>query len=300
MCYKQRSFHQEGEEGCLYIVPTPIGNLKDITFRAIEILKEVDYIAAEDTRQTKKLLNAFEIQTKLTSYHEHNKKQKGEVILKDLLAGKQIAIVSDAGMPGISDPGEELVYMATSQQVKVIALPGANAALTGLVASGLPSKQFLFFGFLDRHKKKREEALKHLSEASETLIFYEAPHRIQDTLLSLRHMLGNRKAVIARELTKQYEEYLRGSLEDLIAWISQEAIKGEVCLIIEGADIGRDELSRIKTLAHAWWTGLTVQQHVEAYIEKGMTSKEAIKQTATDRNCPKRDVYQDFHHLSKE
>lgn len=232
----QKSYDVSNERGVLYLVPTPIGNLEDMTFRAIRILKEVDYIAAEDTRQTKKLCNHFEIDTPITSYHEHNKHTKSEQLLSDLDGEKNIALVSDAGMPCISDPGYELVVAAVKKGYTVVPLPGPNAALTALIASGLPTGQFYFYGFLNRNKKQRKEQLQELQYIKESMIFYEAPHRLKETLKSIEEILGNRSIVLCRELTKRYEEFLRGSVLEAIEWTNATDIRGEFCLILEGTN----------------------------------------------------------------
>ncbi|GAA0320933.1 16S rRNA (cytidine(1402)-2'-O)-methyltransferase [Bacillus carboniphilus] len=287
--WKQKSYKQE-DRGALYLVPTPIGNLKDMTFRAIEVLKEADLIAAEDTRNTIKLCNHFEIQTSLVSYHEHNKETSGEKLIASILEGKKVALVSDAGLPAISDPGWELVAKCKEERIPVIALPGANAGITALIASGIMPQPFYFHGFLNRNKKDRKRELEGLRGKQETLIFYEAPHRIKQTLEDLLTTFGIRKATICRELTKVHEEYLHGTLEELVTLLQEEPLKGEICLIVEGST---EEISELEDL---WWGSLSVVEHVNFYIEeKGLSSKEAIKQTAIDRSMPKRDVYQTFH-----
>lgn len=284
----QKSF-KEQSEGTLYIVPTPIGNLEDMTFRAVRTLKEADAIAAEDTRNTKKLLNHFDIQTSLVSYHEHNKQMKGPKLIERLKEGETIAVVSDAGMPGISDPGADLVQLAIEADVSVVVLPGANAALPALAGSGISTEEFYFCGFLPRKKKDRRVELERLKRYSATLIVYESPHRLKEMLTQSYEVLGNRKAVLARELTKKFEEYIRGSLEEVTTWAMEEEVRGEFCVIIEGSqeeEEGDDY----------WWTALSIVEHVDHYIESdGMKSKAAIKQTALDRKMPKRDVYQIYH-----
>ncbi|MCP1121876.1 16S rRNA (cytidine(1402)-2'-O)-methyltransferase [Bacillus sp. AFS018417] len=286
--WQQKSF-QMNERGTLYLVPTPIGNLEDMTFRAIRILKEADFIAAEDTRQTKKLCNYFEIETPVMSYHEHNKEVSGRKILDMLEQGKTVAIVSDAGMPCISDPGYDIVVQAVEQQYSVVPLPGPNAALTALIASGLETKHFYFYGFLQRHKKERKAELEKLRYIPNTMMFYEAPHRLGETLISMKDVLGNRNVVLCRELTKKFEEFIRGSLEEVIHWAKENEVRGEFCVLVEGStEEAVDE--------EAWWETLTVEGHVEYYIEeKGLSSKEAIKIVAKDRNMSKRDVYQAYH-----
>jgi 16S rRNA (cytidine1402-2'-O)-methyltransferase len=286
--WQQKSYHNEAD-GVLYIVPTPIGNLEDMTFRAIRILKEADLIAAEDTRVTKKLCNYFEIQTYVTSYHEHNKEKSGEKLLDVLKEGKTIALVSDAGMPTISDPGYELVCLALANKIPVIPLPGANAALTALVASGLPPKNFLFHGFLPRHKKEKKEELEKLKRQQSTLLFYESPHRLKETMKAMADVLGDRKVVISREITKKFEEFIRGTALELSEWLESAEIKGECCILVEGSN----EVQNLDE--EQWWTSLTVETHVEHYIEQDMSSKEAIKQVAVDRKVPKREVYETYH-----
>ncbi|WP_078414548.1 16S rRNA (cytidine(1402)-2'-O)-methyltransferase [Priestia abyssalis] len=289
--WQQKSYNEQRKGGMLYLVPTPIGNLEDMTFRAIRLLKEADYIAAEDTRQTKKLCNHFEIDTSIVSYHEHNKESKGKQILSDLEAGKIIALVSDAGMPTISDPGYELVVLASQNQHHVVPLPGANAALTSLIASGLPTSNFMFYGFLPRHKKQKKEQLAQLKKIKATLIFYEAPHRLKETLQLMLEALGNRPIAVTRELTKRYEEFIRGNLEEMLEWANKEEIRGEFCLIVQGNE-GEDEEEQ----EYIWWEQLNVIEHVNFYIEeKGMNNKDSIKQAAKDRNVSKRDIYNEYH-----
>lgn len=284
----QKSFKEDGAK--LYIVPTPIGNLEDITFRALSILKSVDYIAAEDTRNTRKLLNHFEINKPLISYHEHNKRERTGKVIKDLVEeGKAIALVSDAGMPAISDPGTELVQEAIKENIDVVVLPGANAALTALVGSGLKTEQFLFYGFLPRKNKEIAEVLEKLEQLPVTLIFYESPYRIKQTLQKVYEQLGNRRVAVARELTKRFEEYIRGPIKEVIAWTKENDIKGEVCLIVEGGSGKRPE-------DELWWTALDVRDHVNHYIEKeDLPSKEAIKKVATERRMKRKEVYSIYH-----
>lgn len=286
--WQQKSFENEEEKGILYLVPTPIGNLEDMSFRAIRMLKEADVIAAEDTRNTKKLLNYYEIDTPIVSYHEHNKESSGEKLLEKLKEGAKIALVSDAGMPTISDPGYELVTAATEEKLTVVPLPGANAALTALIASGLPAQPFYFYGFLSRQKKDKKNELKELSKQTSTIILYESPHRLKETLEILAEQLGNRKIVLCRELTKKYEEFIRGSIEEAIHWAKTEEVRGEFCLIIEG---NKEPVSE----GSPWWKDLTIKSHVEHYIGEGYHSKEAIKLAAKERGLNKREVYQAYH-----
>lgn len=283
----QKSFDRE--KGILYIVPTPIGNLEDMTFRAVRILKEADLIAAEDTRNTKKLLNYFQIKTPLTSYHEHNKESSGKKLIEQLSSGKNIALVSDAGMPAISDPGYELVRDAVQKGIHVVSLPGANAVITALVASGIPPQPFYFYGFLPRKKKEREHTLEKIKKIQAAIILYEAPHRIKETVKALHSVLGNRKITLCRELTKKYEEYIRGSLEEVSEWVQHNALRGEFCLIIEGATDDSEENEE------GFWKTMDIVQHVEYYINNGLTAKDAIKQTAKDWKIGKRAVYQKYH-----
>lgn len=287
--WQQKSFENEQIKGILYLVPTPIGNLEDMSFRAIRILKEADYIAAEDTRNSKKLLHYFEIDTPIMSYHEHNKEYSGRKIIGLLKEGAKVALISDAGLPTISDPGFELVVAAVEEQLTVVPLPGANAALTALIASGIETQPFYFFGFLNRQKKEKRKQLEELRFIPATIILYEAPHRLKETLILIEQVLGNRKMALCRELTKRYEEFLRGTVSEFIQWASEQEVRGEFCLIIEkGEPVQREE--------EHWWESLSVTEHVEHYIqEKEMTSKEAIKQTAKDRDLNKRDVYHLYH-----
>ncbi|KMY56319.1 16S rRNA methyltransferase [Bacillus sp. FJAT-27231] len=286
---KQKSFIHE--EGALYLVPTPIGNLEDMTFRAIRIMKEADVIAAEDTRNTKKLCNYFEIATPITSYHEHNKEVSGKHLLERIKQGEKVALVSDAGMPSISDPGYELTAAVIREGLTVVPLPGANAALTALIASGLAPQPFYFYGFLSRHKKEKKWQLAELNKVRDTFILYESPHRLKDTLSLMAEILGeSRKIVLCRELTKKFEEFLRGTISEALVWSKEEEILGEFCLIVEGNEEAEEEE------ADEWWSSYSVVDHVDYYInEKNLSSKEAIKQTAVDRNMGKRDVYQTYH-----
>ncbi|WP_064091140.1 16S rRNA (cytidine(1402)-2'-O)-methyltransferase [Rossellomorea aquimaris] len=286
---QQKSF-QESERGSLYLVPTPIGNLEDMTFRAIRVMKEADVIAAEDTRNTKKLCNYFEIDTPIISYHEHNKEASGPKLIERMEKGETVALVSDAGMPSISDPGYELVQGSIEKELAVIPLPGANAALTALIASGLAPQPFYFYGFLQRGKKDKREELETLRTLQDTFILYESPHRLKETLKELHQALGNRKMVICRELTKKFEEFIRGTIEEVIEWSNDGEVRGEFCLLIEGAD--PSEIEEVDT----WWESYSLQEHVQHYIdEKNMSSKDAIKEVSKERSLPKRDVYQAYH-----
>jgi len=285
---QKSSLHEQGS--CLYLVATPIGNLEDMTVRALRILKEVDVIAAEDTRNTKKLCNYFEIETPLVSYHEHNLEQGGEKLLQYLREGKSVALVSDAGLPCISDPGADIVVKALEEDFAVVPVPGANAALTALIASGITPQPFYFFGFLNRHKKERREQLEKLSRREETIIFYEAPHRLKETLKDLELILGNRNIVLARELTKKFEEFLRGTIQEAIKWSSENEIRGEFCIVLEGNPEGEIEEEP------SYWADFSVVEHINHLIEeKDLNSKDAIKQVAKERGLKKRDVYQEYH-----
>lgn len=294
--WEQKSFQTENNGGgTLYLVPTPIGNLDDITFRALDVLKKADILAAEDTRHTMKLCTHFDIHVPLVSYHEHNKKTSGEKLIAELEAGKNVALVTDAGTPGISDPGADLAADCIERRIPVVPLPGANAAITGLIASGLPTDHFLFYGFLPRTKKEREQALQDLSILSYTLIIYESPFRVHDTLQDLLASFGNRRVSLSRELTKRYETFVRGTLDEVIGFLDQgESPKGEFCLIIEGGD------GKQRHTDNLWWAGLDLSAHVDHYMDvQHLTVKEAIKQAAVDRSLPKREVYRVYHHLEE-
>lgn len=277
--------------GRLYVVPTPIGNLDDMTFRAVNVLKEVNIIAAEDTRHTRKLLNHFSINNETISYHEHNRRERIPVLMEKLKNGEQIALVSDAGMPAISDPGHELVVEAINNHHPVIVLPGANAAIAALVGSGLPTDQFKFYGFLPRKKREREEVLAHLKGDQATLIFYESPHRIAQTLQAMAQQLGDRNVVIARELTKVYEQFIRGSISEILDFVKNNPLRGECVIVVEGTNNG------FSTEKEAlWWANLTIEEHVHYYeTNKNISHKEAMKLVAKDRSISRRDVYNELH-----
>ncbi len=270
------------EKGTLYICPTPIGNLEDITLRTLKVLEEVDIIAAEDTRHTIKLLNHYNIKKPLTSYHEHNKREKGVELVEKLNMGETIALVSDAGMPGISDPGEELIALAIEEDIRVIALPGPTASVTALILSGLPTGKFVFEGFLPSKKKDRIRELEKLKKEERTFILYESPHRLLDLLKSILDVLGNRKVSISRELTKVYEETFRGTILEAIERFESQGVKGEFVLIIEGSKIEEEPILDI-----------TIEDHIRKYIEEGLTKKDAIKKVAEERNLPKNRVYKE-------
>lgn len=269
--------------GKLYICPTPIGNLEDITYRTLRILNEVDLIAAEDTRHSIKLLNHFEISKPLTSYHEHNKDSKGGYLINKLLDGENIALISDAGMPGISDPGEDIIREAIDNNIEVEVLPGATAFVTALVGSGLNTKKFTFEGFLDRDKKNRREQLENIKEESRTMIFYESPHRLKDTLKDMSKVLGNRKISINRELTKKYQEVIREDIDKAIEIFSEKEIKGEFVLIVDGFKGEKTQKSN--------YDNLTEREFVIELINNGMDKKDAIKTVCKERKLKKDIVY---------
>ena len=286
----QKSF-ESSDYGKLYLVPTPIGNLDDMTFRAIDILKTVDYVAAEDTRHTMKLFNHFSLETPLLSYHEHNKEGRIPELVNLLKEGKDIAQVSDAGTPIISDPGYELVQACLDQGVAVIPLPGANAAVTALIASGISPQPFYFYGFLSQQKKNRRAELENLAQLPVTFILYESPHRLKEMLKDAVEILGgSRQITLARELTKKYEEILRGSLDEAVAWSRKQSIRGEFCLVIEGSQ------NQFSTSAEHVY--ISYADHVRLLMdEKDISSKEAIKEVAILHNVAKRLVYHEFHEL---
>lgn len=290
---RQKSFVNNGQEGVLYVVGTPIGNLQDLSPRAKEILSEADLIAAEDTRHTLKLLNAFGIKAPLISYHEHNQRAREPELIKRLKDGLTIALVSDAGMPGISDPGEALIKKATDEGIPVVPVPGPNAALAALVASGLPAQPFVFIGFLPRGKKDRKKELQRWQVVPATLIFYEAPHRLLEMLRDLLEVLGDRQVAVCRELTKRHEEWLRGSLSDCLEYLRNHKGRGEFTIVIEGAD-SSVFISEDKETGNVW-ESLSIRQHVDQYMEQGLTKKEAIFKAARDRSLPKREVYNTYH-----
>lgn len=268
--------------GVLYLVATPIGNLEDITYRALRILGEVDFIAAEDTRHTLKLLNHFEIQKPMISYYEHNIRERGEKIIARIKEGKNAALVSDAGTPAISDPGEDLVRLCIEEGIKVIPVPGAVAGINALICSGISTKRFSFEGFLSVNKKSRIDHLESVKNSKYTLIFYEAPHKLLNTLSDMLKYFGNRKLTVARELTKKFEQFIYTDIEKAIEYFTENQPKGEFVLIIEGAS---EEESASP------FDNMTILEHINYYIESGMDKKEAMKKVAQDRNISKRDVY---------
>lgn len=269
--------------GKLYICPTPIGNLEDMTYRTIRILNEVDLIAAEDTRHSIKLLNHFEISKPLTSYHEHNKDSKGGYLINKLLEGENIALISDAGMPGISDPGEDIIKQAIEHNIDIEVLPGATASITALVGSGLETAKFAFEGFLDRDKKVRRNQLEELKEERRTIIFYESPHRLKDTLKDMLKVLGNRRIAVNREITKKYQEIIREDIETVMNIFNEKEVKGEFVLIVEG-------FKGEKTVQN-FYEDLTEREYVITLMENGMDKKDAIKTVCKDRKLKKDVVY---------
>lgn len=273
--------------GKLYLCATPIGNLEDITLRVLRTLKEVDLIAAEDTRNSIKLLNHFQIKVPMTSYHEFNKIEKAYQLAEKLQDGKNIALITDAGMPGISDPGEELVKICYEQGIEVTALPGASACVTALSLSGLGTGRFAFEAFLPRDKKKRGIILEELKTETRTILLYEAPHRLSDTLKELYQTLGDRRISVCRELTKKHEEIMRATIGDAIAYYQEQEPRGEFVLVIEGKsymDIEKENQEK--------WMEMDLTEHMEVYESQGISHKEAMKQVAKDRGISRRDVYQ--------
>lgn len=288
---KTQQSYQKNKLGTLYLVPTPIGNLEDMTVRAVQTLKKVDLIACEDTRVTQKLLNHFEVDTKKVSYHEHNIQEQTSQLIDDLLAGQNIAQVSDAGMPSISDPGVELVEAAVAQHISVVPLPGPNAALTALIASGISPQPFTFYGFLSRKKSDLKEELEGLKDKTETLIFYESPYRLKKMLKELVDIFGdNRQVVLAREVTKRYEEFIRGTAKEVSNWANESDLRGEFVVIVDGNSAVEEEV---------YWEEWTVLEHIEYKMTfEKMCSKQAIKEVAKERKVPKREIYAEYHQQS--
>lgn len=272
--------------GELYVVATPIGNLDDITLRAIKILKEVDVIIAEDTRHTLKLLNHLNISKPLISYHRHNEEQRKEMIIDKLKNGENIAIVSDAGTPGICDPGEVLIHECIKENIKVVPIPGACAMINALIASGISTKEFTFLGFLPLNKKLRKEKLEYIKNETKTVIIYEAPHKLKSTLEDLKEILEKRKVVIARELTKIHEEFIRGTIDEILE--KADSLKGEIVLIIEGNKESNHHDNKNKFIE------MSLEKHYEYYEKQGLSKKEIIKKIAKDRELAKNEVYQHF------
>lgn len=269
-------------QGILYICPTPIGNLEDITLRTIKVLNEVDLIAAEDTRHTLKLLNHYNIKKPLISYHEHNKITAGEKILEEIKKGKKIALVTDAGMPGISDPGEDIIKRCIEENIELVALPGPTAFVLALVLSGLSTESFVFEGFLPSKGKERKDRLNKLKSETRTIILYEAPHRIISLLKDLLEALGNRKIAISRELTKIHEETFRGTIQEAIEKFESQNPKGEFVLVVEGTDVEEQSFDHI-----------SIKEHIKMYMDEGLSKKESIKKVAKERNIPKSQVYRE-------
>ena len=274
-------------QGKLYLCATPIGNLEDITYRVLRTLKEVDLIAAEDTRNSIKLLNHFDIHTPMTSYHEYNKIEKAEVLIRKMQEGMNIALITDAGTPGISDPGEDLVRMCYEAGIEVTSLPGAAACIIALTLSGLPTRRFAFEAFLPSDKKERQAVLAELVDETRTIILYEAPHRLLKTLNELLEVLGNRKMTLCRELTKKHETAFASTIEDILKFYETQEPKGECVLVIEGKS--RAELVKEE---RAKWEEMTIEEHMDVYLQQGMDKKEAMKAVAKDRGVSKRDIYQ--------
>ena len=280
---RQKSF--ENQKPTLFVVATPIGNLNEMTYRAIQILKDVDYIAAEDTRNTVKLLNHFDISTKLVSHHEHNLMTAIPKIVHDLKTGFNIALVSDAGYPAISDPGYELVKEVIKEGMNVVPISGANACLDALVVSGIAPQPFLFYGFLDRNDKNKKKELEKLKTYQETIVFYEAPHRIKKTLKLMYDILGNRSIALCRELTKKHEEINRGTIEEILSVIDD--MKGEMVIVVEGSHEEFQDQSPV--------FDQSIVEHVEEYIASGLSTKDAVKEVAKVRKLSKNIVYNEYH-----
>lgn len=273
--------------GKLYLCATPIGNLDDITLRVLETLRSVDLIAAEDTRHSIKLLNHFDIKTPMTSYHEYNRVEKARQLVEKLREGKQIALITDAGTPGISDPGEELVRQCCDAGIEVTSLPGPAACITALTISGLPTRRFCFEAFLPPDRKERQWILEELKTETRTIIIYEAPHHLLRTLKELYEALGERKAVVCRELTKKHETALRRNLSEITAYYEENEPRGECVIVIQGRSIGE-----MKREENAQWQQMSVQEHMDYYLSRGIEKKEAMKLVARDRGIGKRKVYQ--------
>lgn len=278
---RQKSF--ENNQPTLYLVATPIGNLEEITYRAINTLKSVNYIAAEDTRNTVKLLNHFDIATKLISHHEHNIRQSIPKLISLLQEGNDIALVSDAGYPAISDPGYELVKEAIANDINVVPISGCNACLDALVVSGIAPQPFMFYGFLDHTDKKKKKELTYLKKYQETIVFYESPHRIKKTLSLMLDILGDRNIALCREITKKHEEIIRGKISEVLEIVDE--LKGEMVIVVEGSTNIEEEIVYTTSIKEA----------IDEYIEKGMSTKDAIKQVAKERNLNKNNVYAEYH-----
>ena len=275
------------DRGMLYLCATPIGNLGDMTLRVTETLSFVDMIAAEDTRNSLKLLNHFEIKTPMTSYHEHNKYDKAETLISMMLSGKNVALITDAGTPAISDPGEVLVRRCHEEGIRVTSLPGACACITALTLSGLPTRRFVFEGFLPYDKKERSEVLSSLENEHRTIIMYEAPHHLKGTLKDLIGVLGDRKLTLCRELTKKFETVKCTTLENALGDLEQEEARGEYVLVIEGKDLDVIREANVRQ-----WDDVSLSDHMDIYLSQGMDRKEAMKKVASDRGVSKREIYQ--------
>ena len=272
--------------GKLYLVATPIGNLEDMTYRAVRVLEEVDVIAAEDTRNSIKLLNHFEIKTPMTSYHEYNKYDKAKVLVEKMQQGQNVAVITDAGTPGISDPGEELVRQALDAGLEVTPVPGACASISALISSGLSTRRFAFEAFLPYDKKDRARVREEMKRETRTMVMYEAPHKLKKTLAELMETLGDRHITLAREITKKHETIEPMMLSQAIARYEEEDPRGEFVLVIEGLDVKKLEEEKKSS-----FEAMSVEEHVQMYVDQGMSKKDAIKQAAVDRGVPKRDVY---------
>ena len=276
-------------QGKLYLCATPIGNLEDITMRVLRVLQEVDLIAAEDTRNSIRLLNHFDIHTPLTSYHEYNKIEKAYVLIEEMKKGKDIALITDAGTPGISDPGEDLVRLCYENGVEVTSLPKACACVTALTLSGLSTRRFCFEAFLPSDKKEKQEVLEELKDETRTIIIYEAPHRLVRTLKELLETLGDRRMTVLRELTKKHETAFTTTLSEAVAYYEAEAPRGECVLVLEGRS-----RQQMKEESQAAWKEMDIEEHMQKYLDQGMDKKEAMKQVAKDRGVGKRDVYREL------
>ncbi len=280
--------------GKLYLCATPIGNLGDVSKRCLETLSSVDLVAAEDTRRTLQLLNHFEISKPLTSYHEHNKREKGAYIISLLENGKNVALVSDAGTPAISDPGEDLVRLCAERSIEVTSIPGPAAFVNALILSGLSTSRFSFEGFLSVNKRHRREHLESVKNDTRTLIFYEAPHKLVSTVEDMRKAFGgDRRVALVREITKIHEEVMRSTLDEAALFYSENKPRGEYVIVVEGADVK-------EASAQGEWEDIPLREHIDKYIAEGMTSKEAIKRAALERDIPKREAYNEYHRSVSE
>lgn len=278
----------ERQSGKLYLCPTPIGNLDDITFRTLKILKSVDLIAAEDTRHSIRLLNHFEIKKPLTSYHEHNKQEKGKILIEKILNGEDIALVTDAGMPAISDPGEDLVKLAIEENIEIVALPGPTAFVLALVVSGFSTRRFIYEGFLSSSKKDRRQDLEKFKSETRTVILYESPHRLKDLLKDIETVLGERELSISREITKKYEEVFRGNIRECIDKFTEEDPRGEFIVVLKG--VSQEKVDDEKKEE---WQNLSIREHIILCMESGLDKKNSIKKVTRERKIPKNEVYQE-------